>query len=285
MPSGAHWLRVLQFPLVRLLLLGPVLFLLAGISNGLWGVTFADRPLIAVGMALLMALLGLAVYAAFVRIVERRVVSELAMPQMGRELALGVLCGAGLYALCVLILAALGVYSVEGINAAALMLPALAMALSSGVFEELLHRGTIFRNIEDMLGSWIALLASALFFGFRHLGNADGNILGALAITIEAGLLLAALYMLTRRLWPCIGFHVAWNFTQAGVFSGAVSGAFEQPGLLKARLEGLELLTGGAFGMEASLVALLVCTVAGVAILITAVRRGNIVKPSWRRKG
>jgi hypothetical protein len=91
--------------------------------------------------------------------------------------------------------------------------------------------------------------------------------------------------MLTRRLWPCIGFHVAWNFTQAGVFSGAVSGAFEQPGLLKARLEGPELLTGGAFGMEASLVALLVCTVAGVAILITAVRRGNIVKPSWRRKG
>ena len=115
------------------------------------------------------------------------------------------------------------------------MLPALAMALSSGVFEELLHRGTIFRNLEDMLGSWIALLASALFFGFRHLGNADGNILGALAITIEAGLLLAALYMLTRRLWPCIGFHVAWNFTQAGVFSGAVSGAFEQPGLLTAK--------------------------------------------------
>ena len=78
---------------------------------------------------------------------------------------------------------------------------------------------------------------------------------------------------------------MAWNFTQAGVFSGAVSGAFEQPGLLKARLEGPELLTGGAFGMEASLVALLVCTAAGVAILIMAVRRGSIVKPSWRRGG
>lgn len=284
-PSGALWLRVLQFPLVRLLLLGPLLFLLAGISNGLWGVRFADRPLIAVGMALLMALLGLAVYAAFVRIVERRAVSELALPEMARELTLGLLAGAGLYALCVLILAGLGIYRVEGINAATLMLPALAMALSSGVFEELLHRGTIFRNLEDMLGSWIALLASALFFGFRHLGNAEGNILGALAITIEAGLLLAALYVLTRRLWPCIGFHVAWNFTQAGVFSGAVSGAFEQPGLLKARLEGPELLTGGAFGMEASLVALLVCTAAGVAILIMAVRRGSIVKPSWRRGG
>ena len=284
-PSGAHWLRVLQFPLVRLLLLGPVLFLLAGVSNGLWGVTFADRPLMAVGMALLMALLGLAVYAAFVRIVEQRAVSELALPKMGRELALGLLAGAGLYALCVLILATLGIYRIEGVNAPALMLPALAMALSSGVFEELLHRGTIFRNLEDMLGSWIALLASALFFGFRHLGNADGNILGALAITIEAGLLLAALYMLTRRLWPCIGFHVAWNFTQAGVFSGAVSGAFEQPGLLKARLEGPELLTGGAFGVEASIVALLVCTAAGVAILIMAARRGKIVQPSWRRKG
>ena len=71
-PSEAPWLRVLQFPLVRLLLLGPVLFLLIGISNGLWAVTFADRPVMAVGMALLMALLGLAVYAAFVRFVEQR---------------------------------------------------------------------------------------------------------------------------------------------------------------------------------------------------------------------
>ncbi len=155
---------------------------------------------------------------------------------------------------------ALGVYRIEGINPLSMMLPSVAMALSSGVFEELLHRGTIFRNVEEMLGSWIALVVSALFFGFRHLGNADGNIVGAMAITIEAGVLLAAVYLLTRRLWLSIGFHVAWNFTQSGVFSGSVSGAFEQPGLFRAIIEGPELLTGGKFGMEATVIALLVCT-------------------------
>ena len=266
-------------------MLGPLLFLMMGISNGFWEYKFADSPLIGIAMAALMAALGFAVYIAFVKFIERRPVSELALPAMGRELGLGLLIGASLYTLCVLVLMVLGVYRIEGVNPLALMLPSVAMALSSGVFEELLHRGTIFRNVEELLGSWIALLASALFFGFRHLSNADGNIVGALAITIEAGLLLAAVYLLTRCLWLSIGFHIAWNFTQSGIFSGSVSGAFEQPGLFKATIEGPELLTGGKFGMEATIVALLICTTAGLVMLIMAVRRGNIAPPFWQRAG
>jgi len=284
-PKPALWLRVLQFPLVRLILLGPLLFLMAGISNGFWEIRYADSPLIGIAMAALMAALAFAVYIAFVKFIERRPVSELALPMMGRELGLGMLAGAGIYTLCVLVLMVLGVYRIEGINPLALLLPSVAMALSSGVFEELLHRGTLFRNVEELLGSWIALLFSALFFGFRHLSNADGNIVGALAITIEAGLLLAAAYMLTRRLWLSIGFHIAWNFTQSGIFSGSVSGAFEQPGLFKAIIEGPEWLTGGKFGMEATLVALLICTTAGLVMLIMAIRRGNIAPPFWQRAG
>lgn len=279
------WRRIIHFPLVRLILLGSLLFLMMGISNGFWGVQFADRPLIGIAMAALMVILGFGVYVGFVRFIEQRPVSELALPMMGRELGLGMLAGAGLYSLCVLVLMALGVYRIEGVNSLSLMLPSVAMALSSGVFEELLHRGTIFRNVEELLGTWIALLVSALFFGFRHLSNADGNVIGAIAITIEAGVLLAALYLLTRRLWLSIGFHSAWNFTQSGIFSGSVSGAFEQPGLFKAVIEGPELLTGGKFGMEASIVALGICTTTGLVLLGMAVRRGHIVPPFWQRAG
>ncbi|MDQ5910073.1 MAG: protease family protein [Pseudomonadota bacterium] len=284
-PDKPLWLRVLQFPLVRLILLGPLLFLMMGVSNGFWGHTFADSPLIGIAMAALMAALGFAVYVVFVQFVERRPVSELALSAMGRELGLGMLIGTGLYTLCVLVLMALGVYRIEGINPLTMLLPSVAMALSSGVFEELLHRGTLFRIVEESLGSWIALLFSALFFGFRHLSNADGNIVGVLAITIEAGLLLAAAYMLTRRLWLSIGFHIAWNFTQSGIFSGSVSGGFEKPGLFKAIIEGPELLTGGKFGMEATIVALLICTTAGLVMLVMAIRRGKIAPPFWRRAG
>jgi len=52
-------------------------------------------------------------------------------------------------------------------------------------------------------------------------------------LLMGAGLLLAAAYMLTRRLWMSIGFHMAWNYTQSGIFSGIVSGAYAKPGLIK----------------------------------------------------
>ncbi len=53
---------------------------------------------------------------------------------------------------------------------------------------------------------------------------------------------------------------MGWNFVQSGIYSGSVSGAFEQPGLFKATLEGPEFLTGGSFGMEGSVVAFSLCT-------------------------
>ena len=49
--------------------------------------------------------------------------------------------------------------------------------------------------------------------------NPGGSLVGALAITVEAGVLLAAAFMVTRRLWLPIRIHMAWTFAQAGIFS------------------------------------------------------------------
>jgi membrane protease YdiL (CAAX protease family) len=281
-PASPIWLRVLQFPLTRLVLLGAIFILLIGISNGFMS-QFAASPLVSLVLAAGMAAAGLAVYYAFVRLVEQRQVHELGLKGMGRELGIGLLIGAGLCILCVLALMVLGVYRIDGINPVVVMLPALAMALSAGVLEELMYRGGLFRIVEESLGSWISLAVSALVFGLSHYAPVDGALWGSFAITIEAGLLLAAAYMLTRRLWISIGLHVAWNFAQSGVFSGIVSGSFNQPGLFKSTLEGSDWLTGGAFGMEASLVAVVVCTAAGLLLLMLAMRRGHLVPPFWLR--
>ena len=283
-PAKPLWLRVLQFPLVRLALLGPAFFLLIGISNG-FRQQFAATPVKALGAAVGMALLGLAIYWGLVRLIEQRPVRELSLSGMGRELGTGVLIGAGLCVVCFVILMLLGVYRIDGVNPALTVLPALAMAVSSGVLEEMMWRGGLFRIVEDSLGSWIALAVSALVFGLSHSGNGDGALWGSLAITIEAGLLLAAVYVVTRSLWTCIGLHLAWNFAQSGVFSGIVSGAYNQPGLFKSTVEGSFILTGGPFGLEASIVAVIVCTAAGLVMLMIAIRRGNIVPPFWRRRG
>jgi hypothetical protein len=174
------------------------------------------------------------------------------------------------------------VYRVDGVNAWQMLLPGLAAPVATGVFEELLFRAGVFRIAEKWLGSWIALVISSLVFGFVHLENDSATMQGILSISTWAGILLAATYMLTRRLWLGIGLHAAWNYTQGTVWSGIVSGN-EAPaaGLVRSSMQGPDWLTGGSFGVEASLVALLVCSAVGVAMLVVAARRGNVVPPAW----
>lgn len=278
----ALWRRILLHPLTRLILLGGVLFLMLAINNG-FRLRFATKPWEVDATTVGMVALGLVIYVAFVRFVERRPVTELSLPGMGRELGIGLAIGAGLYTACVLILMALGIYRIEGLNPPAFLLTAIPMVLTSGFFEELIFRGALFRIVEEWLGSWISLAVSSLLFGLVHLLNPASTITGALFISIEAGLLLAAAYMVTRRLWMSIGFHIAWNYTQSGIFSGIVSGGDADPGLIKSVISGPVALTGGQFGLESSLIAFLLCTTCGVVLLILAVRRGHVVPGVWAR--
>jgi membrane protease YdiL (CAAX protease family) len=277
----AAWRRVLQFPATRLLLLGGALLLMLALSNGFME-RFAATPWKAIASAAAMAGLGLAFYVGFVRLVERRPVGELALPGMGRELAVGLAIGAGLYTGCVLILMALGIYRIEGLNPLSFLVPAVSMAIISAIFEELLFRGALFRIVEEWLGSWISLAVSSFVFGFVHLLNPAATLTGAVFISVEAGLLLAAGYMVTRRLWMSMGFHAAWNYTQSAIFSGVVSGSDSNPGLIRPSIDGPALLTGGKFGLEASVVAFVLCTMTGVVLLLMAIRRGHMVPAPWR---
>lgn len=279
----ALWLRILQHPVTRLVLLGGPVFYMMGLSNGFMAY-FKGDSLKSIAAVAGMATAALAIYVGYALFIERRQVAELSLSGAGREWGTGLLIGAGLYTACVLVLMALGMYRIEGLNPWTFVIPAVAMALSSGLFEELIFSGILFRSVEDMFGSWISLAVSALVFGLVHLANPAGTITGAIYISIEAGLLLAAAYMLTRRLWLSIGFHMAWNYTQSAIFSGIVSGADSDPGLIRSNVRGPDALTGGSFGLESSVIAFVLCTATGIALLVMAVRRGKIVPPPWSRK-
>jgi membrane protease YdiL (CAAX protease family) len=274
--------RILQSPPVRIIVLGFLLVYLMAM-NGDVMLSYGSEPIKALAHVVAIAIAGFAVYIAYARFAEQRNVSELALPGMGRELGIGMLVGFGLYATTVLILIVMGIYRVEGLNPLTFLIPALAMAVSSGVFEELLFRGVLFTSIERMFGSWAALVVSSLVFGMVHLMNPEGTMEGALFIAVEAGILLAGAYMLTGRLWMSMGFHFAWNYTQSAIFSGIVSGTDAAPGLIKATIDGPELLTGGSFGLESSVLALAVCTTTGIILVVKAVKRGKIVQPFWKR--
>lgn len=276
------WLRILQLPPIRLFLLGYPLFYCLGYSNAFMEQNKGNiLPMIVAAMA--MVALAMWVYVGFARFAERRSPSDLALVPGMRELGIGMLVGSGLYTASVLVLLAMGIMRIEGTNPVSVMLPAISMAISSGFLEELLFRGALFRIVEEWLGSWVSVVVSSVVFGAVHLMNPAATLTGAIFISIEAGLLLAAAYMLTRRLWLGIGFHISWNYTQSAVFGGIVSGGVAEPGLFKTVAEGSELLTGGNFGLEASLVPCILATTAGVILVVTAVRRGHVVQPFWSR--
>ncbi len=216
--------------------------------------------------------------------VEQRSPVELDVRRLG-GLGWGLLLGAGLCILVVGILFTVGSYRVVGVNPSYPIGPALiSTGLVAAVAEEIVFRGVLLRLIEDALGTWSAIGLGGLVFGLMHLTNQNATVRGALAIALEAGLLLSALYVVTRSLWWCMGLHFAWNVLQGPVFGSAVSGSGAASGLLKAQFSGPEWLTGGVFGIEASLVSVVLLTALGVALLLVVHREGLAVAPRWVRR-
>ena len=222
------------------------------------------------------------VYFAYVHLVERRPVTELGRAGALGEFGLGSLVGAILFGTTALILWLAGVWQFDGFNAWTVLVYPLSSALAAAVTDEILCRGILFRIVEESLGSWLALALSAVIFGALHAFNPGATLVSSAAIALEAGILLAAAYMYTRRLWLPIGLHFAWNFTEGSIFGASVSGS-KPHGLLISHLEGPALLTGDRFGPEASIVAVLVCLTAAIAFMVLAQRRRSIVAPLWRR--
>lgn len=262
--------RLMAYPLVQIVL-GMVLTfaavpLVMGTASQL-----VEKPYRILWPQLLAALLVWCGYRFYVRHIEKRQPVELAMPGMARELGRGLLLGAGLVVLTFVVLAALGVYQLSGVNSlSVLLLLPLAELVLVGMAEEMMFRGILFGVTARALGSKAAIVISSLLFALAHLPNAGFSLLAILAIT-SYGVLQAALYMQTRRLWVCIGTHVGWNYCVSQVFSSTVSGHAATDGLLRGELLGNAMLTGGAFGVEASLVTVLLISAVAAYVLRLAV--------------
>ncbi len=224
-------------------------------------------------------------FAGIIRWRAKRPAWEFSTRGAGKELGAGLLVGAVAVSLPILVLWALGMYRVSGVRVSADILASLGMGIGAGFIEEIFIRGFVLRLSERAMGTWAALIFSSLLFGLGHLGNRDAGVLGAIAIGVEAGILLGAAYLVTRRLWLAVGIHIAWNAVQGGLWSSAISGTGERRGLLVAQFDGPAWLTGGSMGIEGSVLAIASCLIFAAWMLVEAHRRGLFAGPSnwpWR---
>jgi len=134
------------------------------------------------------------------------------------------------------------------------------------IAEEAVFRGYILNNLLDSFSPWLALITSAMLFAFLHSGNPEAGML-ALFNVFLAGIFLGISYIYTHNLWFAIFFHLSWNFLQGPVLGFPVSG-LELPALFQVTISGNELITGGKFGFEASIIQTVLFIIASLALYL-----------------
>jgi hypothetical protein len=279
----SRWRRIVDYPLVTMLIAVVLYIITISIAGALD--KFAMPPIAGFSFEMKFDILAIPLLIILYELVIRRMGEhprdDYRDPKALRHLAMGAGAGLLIFSSAVGVAAILGVYRVTGEGdltglLAAVVSPTIFAAFS----EELMFRGILFRWIEEWGGSWMALLVTSAFFGAAHLFNPHASPIAAVGIAFEAGVMLGAAYMLTRSLWMPMGLHAAWNFAQGEIYDIPVSGTSVH-GMLAARLSGPPLLTGNGFGLEASLIAIVLATIFGLWMLWFAIHKGELVQPRW----
>jgi membrane protease YdiL (CAAX protease family) len=180
-----------------------------------------------------------------------------------RELGVGTFFGLATALLAVAMIWAAGGVRLEldPARSLATMAQGAWMFLFVALFEETLFRGFVFQRLVAGAGPWIAQISLGLLFAAGHWGNPDMHGATFAWATVElftGAVLLGLAYLRTRSLAMPVGIHLGWNWAQGNLLGFGVSG-FAQSGWFHPLLmDRPEWVTGGRFGPEASIFAVVV---------------------------
>ncbi len=262
--------KVLGF-FVLMMALGVPVFLIAKVLHA---------PRLGMGSGVWISA-AIAALASFICVrLEKRSFQDLGLHPGGRwltEFLAGTLGGILLILVTALLVRGLDGFHWERASSAGvrpLLITALAF-LGVGFNEELVSRGYPFQRLVEGAGTWVGQLVFAAMFALMHWGNPGMSGATKAWATLNIGLaaiLLGFCYLRTKSLALPIGVHLGWNWAQGSLLGFGVSGTTDIKGFWSPVFHGKpEWLTGGAFGLEASLPCALVC---GALILLL-----------WRWKG
>lgn len=201
------------------------------------------------------------------RLVERRPLSDLGLTLRGhgKDILYGLLWVVVIYAVGFGISLALGAVQVVGVHFYPVdFVVSWFFFVMVAFAEEIMVRGFILEHLlRARMNKFFALLLSSLVFAAGHLFNPGISFLPMLNLVL-AGLLLGVGFLYTRNLWFPISFHLFWNWIQGPVLGYEVSGNNFGRTLLTLNFPESNLINGGVFGFEGSIL----CTV--LIVLCTA---------------
>ena len=132
--------------------------------------------------------------------------------------------------------------------------------LGAGIVEEMVFRGIMMRVIEKRFNKKIAIIVPSVLFGLVHIIGMGFNILSC-AVVFLAGTMVGIMFSLiaseTKSIWNSAIVHALWNIIIIGGILG-IGTEFDEYSLFSYVLDAKSiLLTGGEFGIESSIIAVI----------------------------
>lgn len=255
-------------------------FIIYALTQGLTGLAGRAGQGAAAAAAVLCGIAVLGLYALWNRVWDGLAglckENDIPLERCLQETGKGFLTGVIYFALVAGVIALAGCYRIKEVNFDFMpQLRFLTLFFLVAVLEEVIFRGILFRMIDERFNTVAAFVVSALVFGAAHLANPGATWWAGLAIAIEAGVMLSAAYKYSGTLWMPIGIHWAWNYTQGNILGFAVSGGNARESLFIPEISGPEIITGGPFGAEASIVAVVIGSLLSALLIIAWLRRSR----------
>ena len=135
-----------------------------------------------------------------------------------------------------------------------LIMSILAFTIIS-IAEEMFFRGYILRNLMISFNKSLALVISSFIFAIFHSLNPNINLIGFLCILV-GGFLLGISYIYTKNLWFPIALHFIWNLFQS--LAGFNVSGQDFYSLIEIKIENSNWINGGSFGLEGSIISILI---------------------------
>lgn len=149
--------------------------------------------------------------------------------------------------------------------------------MCQGFEEEFIVRSAIMNYFASRSGVFIGIVSNSLIFAILHLGNSSFNLLAFINLFI-IGLVFSMLFYLTDNIYTSAGAHSMWNFMQANIVGINVSGIISSKNsIFNSNPTGYSLISGGAFGIEASILVTFVGLICIVILYKIAINK-NLIK-------
>lgn len=275
--------KIIHFPVIKIVLgIAICLAVLIGIQNlvtkPLIHYFIDNKPIGDTIVNYISVVVLLVSYFYFFKIVEKREIKELSKTNLKTELFGGFLFGFSVLSLVILILYSLGYYTVDGISDFSYLLAPFSFLIIAALIEEVFFRLIIYRIIEKWLGTYLALLIISIIFTVPHLLNDNVTLLSVLLL-LTFGFAHSIMYTYTKRLWLPFAFHLGWNFAQP--FYGSNLSGTEGEHIINSSFDGPILLIGSDFGIEDSILSIILLLIVCILFLRLSIRQNKIVQTSY----